>query len=313
MCSEVMVFPKEDIHVELVRKLIAGQFPQWAHLPVRRVAVDGWDNRTFRLGEELSVRLPSAASYAGQVQKEQTWLPKLAPLLPLPIPEPVAMGEPGEGYPWHWSVYRWREGEIAERAKIADLRQLAVDVAQFLAALQRIDPTGGPPPGTQNFFRGGDLAVYDGETREALNSLDSRIDTRAAREVWEVALAAKWSGLKVWVHGDVSALNLLVENGRLSAVIDFGCSCVGDPACDTVIAWTFFEGESREAFLNNLPVDESTWARGRGWALWKALITLAPNIDNDPAAAEKPRRVIEAVIGDHQRWLAEESIPPLVE
>ena len=208
MSSEVVVFPKEDINEELVRKLIAGQFPHWAHLPVRRVAVDGWDNRTFRLGEELSVRLPSAAAYAGQVQKEQRWLPRLAPLLPLSIPEPVAMGEPGEGYPWHWSVYRWREGEIAERAEIADQRQLAVDVAQFLAALQRIDPAGGPPPGTQNFFRGGDLAVYDGETREALAALEGRIDTRAAWEVWEAALAAKWSGPVVWVHGDVSALNL---------------------------------------------------------------------------------------------------------
>lgn len=311
MNSEAVVFPKEDINEELVRRLIAGQFPHWAHLPVRRVAVDGWDNRTFRLGEEFSVRLPSAAAYAEQVQKEQRWLPKLAPLLPLPIPEPVAMGKPGEGYPWHWSVYRWRKGEIAERAEVADLRPLAVDVAQFLAALQRIDPTGGPPPGTQNFFRGGNLVVYDGETREALAALEGRIDVRAAWEVWEGALRAEWHGPVVWVHGDVSASNLLVENGRLSAVIDFGCSCVGDPACDTVIAWTFFEGESRKAFFDNLPVDESTWARGRGWALWKALITLAPNIDNNPAAAEKPRRVIEAVIADHQRLRGDGSNLPL--
>ncbi len=298
MKSEVVAFPKEDINEELARKLIAGQFPHWAHLPVWRVAVDGWDNRTFRLGEELSVRLPSAAAYADQVYKERRWLPKLAPLLPLPIPEPVAMGEPGEGYPWHWSVYRWRKGEIAERAKIADLRPLAVDVAQFLAALQGIDPTGGPLPGTQNFFRGGDLAVYDSETREALAALEGRIDVRAAREVWEAALRAEWRGPVVWVHGDVSASNLLVQNDRLSAVIDFGSSCVGDPACDTVIAWTFFEGESRMAFFDHLPVDESTWARGRGWALWKALITLAPNIDSNPAAAEQPRRVVEAVIAD---------------
>ncbi len=294
-----MTYPKEAINEELVRKLIAGQYPQWAHLPVRRVVVDGWDNRTFRLGEELLARLPSAEGYKDQVQKEHYWLPRLAPLLPLPIPEPVAMGSPAEGYPWHWSVYRWREGEIAEWTGVADKVRFASDLAGFLTALERIDPAGGPPPGAHNFYRGGDLRVYDGETRAALTALEGRIDTNAAWEVWQAALAAEWHGPVVWVHGDVSALNLLMKEGRLSAVIDFGSSCVGDPACDTVIAWTFLEGKSRETFFDNLRLDEGAWARGRGWALWKALITLAPNIDVNTDAAAQPRRVLEAVIADH--------------
>ncbi|PLU75165.1 aminoglycoside phosphotransferase, partial [Sinorhizobium medicae] len=135
------------IDAVLARRLIATQFPQWADLPVRPVEFGGWDNRTFRLGKHMTVRLPSAAHYALQVEKEQEWLPRLAPSLPLPVPVPLAMGRPGEGYPWHWSVYEWRHGEIATRAQIADLSRFATTIGEFLAALQRIDAQGGPPPG----------------------------------------------------------------------------------------------------------------------------------------------------------------------
>lgn len=185
---------KLDIDTPLVRRLIAAQFPQWAELPVKPVKFGGWDNRTFHLGERMTVRLPSAASYALQVEKEQRWLPQLAPLLPLPIPVPLAMGRPDEDYPWHWSVYQWREGEIATHAPVADLTAFATTLAEFLAALQRIDADGGPPPGVHNFFRGGSLTVYDHETRWALEALEGKIDTDAARAVWEAALAATWTG-----------------------------------------------------------------------------------------------------------------------
>ena len=143
------------INVELVRRLVAAQAPQWAHLPVRSVEFDGWDNRTFRLGDEMSVRLPSAERYILQVEKEQHWLPKLSPLLPLLIPVPLKIGVPGDGYPWHWSVYRWLEGEIASVGQIDNLDQFAKTLAQFLLRLQQIDTTGGPLPGPHNFFRGG--------------------------------------------------------------------------------------------------------------------------------------------------------------
>ena len=286
------------IEAALVRRLVATQFPQWAALPINPVACDGWDNRTFHLGAHMKLRLPSAERYVAQVEKEYRWLPKLAPLLPLPIPVPLAMGVPAEFYPWPWSVYLWLAGETAATARIADLRRFAVAVAQFLAALQRIDTADGPPPGPHNFFRGGPLTVYDAETRQAIASLGGEIDAGAATAAWDTALAAAWRGPSVWVHGDVAAGNLLVEDGCLSAVIDFGTSGVGDPACDLTIAWTLFEGESRKAFRAALPLDSGTWARGRGWALWKALITLAGPLHTDPVEAAKARRVIEQVLAE---------------
>ena len=300
MPSANMPAAKADIDVSLVGRLVTAQFPQWADLLLKLVEFDGWDNRTFRLGEDMTVRLPSAEAYTGQVEKEHRWLPRLAPLLPLPIPVPLAMGIPADGYPWHWSVYRWLEGENATIERIADLHQFATALAQFLAALQRIDPAGGPPPGQHNFFRGAPLAIYDTETRDAIASLNGKIDTDAVTAAWEAALQATWHGPPVWLHGDVSAANLLVKRGRLSAVIDFGCSGVGDPACDLTIVWTLFSGESREAFCAALPVDGATWARGRGWALWKGLITLAEHINTNPLEAEKARRAIDKVLADHK-------------
>ena len=296
---------REDINVDLVRRLVSAQFPQWADLPVRPVEFAGWDNKTFRLGEEMSVRLPSAEGYVAQVEKEHRWLPRLAPsLLPVQIPVPLAMGVPSEGHPWKWSVYRWLGGEVATLESIADLREFAGAVAGFLTALQRIDTTGGPAAGPHSFYRGGPLTVYDDQSRRSIAALAGRIDTSAAAEVWEVALDATWHGPPVWVHGDVAVGNLLVKDGRLSAVIDFGCSAVGDPACDLVIAWTLLAGESREAFRAGVPADGAAWARGRGWALWKALITLAEYIHTDPLRAEEARRVIDEVLGDHFKFLA---------
>lgn len=289
------------IDVVLVRTLVASQFPRWADLPIAPVEFGGWDNRTFHLGEEMMVRLPSAAWYSEQVEKEQRWLPRLAPRLPLPIPVPLAKGQPGDGYPWKWSIYRWIDGEAATIARIADLPEFAATLARFLVALQGVDAASGPPPGPHNFWRGGPLTVYDGETRQAIAALEGKIDTDTAREVWDAALAASWRGAPVWVHGDVAAGNLLVEDGQLSSVIDFGNSGVGDPACDLAIAWTLFEGESREAFRSALPLDAATWARGRGWTLWKALITLAARPGTNPLAAEESRRVLHEVLADHRR------------
>ena len=290
-----------DIDVALVQRLLAAQFPYWADLPVTPAVPQGWDNRTFRLGERMTVRLPSAERYVAQVEKEHRWLPRLAPQLPLPIPVPLGRGVPADGYPWPWSVYRWIEGETVTIGRIADQSQFATDLARFLVALQRIHTTNGPPPGPHNFFRGGPLTVYDSETRQALAALNGRIDTRAARAVWETALEATWHGQPVWFHGDVAWGNLLVDEGRLSAVIDFGTSGVGDPSCDLAISWTLFGRESREAFRAVLQPDDATWARDRGWTLWKALITLAGHADPGLHEPREPRRVVEEVLADYDR------------
>jgi aminoglycoside phosphotransferase (APT) family kinase protein len=297
---------KAAITPQLVSRLVAAQFPQWADLPVTPVELDGWDNTTFRLGEELALRLPSADAYVQQVDKEHRWLPVLAPQLPLAIPRPLAKGVPGSGFPRPWSVYRWLPGEHTTMDRVDDLARFATDLADFLAALYAADPGEGPAPGEHNFHRGGPLTVYDGQTRAAISTLKHEIDAGAATEAWEAALAATWRGPPVWVHGDVAASNLLVADGRLSAVVDFGCSAVGDPACDTVIAWTFLFGESRQLFRDRLPVDEGTWARGRGWALWKALITLVKALaagegETDPASRRfgwrlSSRQVIDEVL-----------------
>jgi aminoglycoside phosphotransferase (APT) family kinase protein len=266
---------KAAITPRLVSGLVAMQFPRWAHLPVAAVDLDGHDNTTFRLGHEFSVRLPSADSYVPQVDKEHRWLPFLAPFLPLPIPEPVARGVPALGFPWPWSVYRWRPGEPATAERVHNETRFAIDLAGFLAALYAIDPTGGPAAGAHSFLRGGPLAPLDGDVRQAIATLADELDADTATAVWAAALATDLERPAVWVHGDITNSNLLVMNGQLSAVLDFGCSAVGDPACDLAIAWTFFVGESRRAFRDALALDEGTWARGRGWALWKALITHA--------------------------------------
>ena len=280
----------------LVRRLVGRQFPMWAELPIVPVVPGGRDNRTFRLGDNMLVRLPSASEYAAQVEKEQCWLPRLAPSLPLSIPTPLATGQPAEGYPWKWSVYRWLGGEPL--ANNADLCEGASSLAQFLTALQRIDSAGGPSAGPHNFYRGGALTIYDAQTRQALAALGSRIDADAATKVWETALASEWRGAPKWVHGDIAAGNLLVNAGRLRTVIDFGELGLGDVACDLAIAWTHFEVESREVFRESLPLDSGTWARGRGWALWKALIVAAALVEATVSEQLQAMATIDQVLAD---------------
>ena len=294
---------KVRIDVTLVQQLIAMQFPEWAHLRINSVIFDGWDNRTFHLGNNMLVRLPSGEEYAGKVAKEQHWLPKLAPKLPLPIPTPLAMGAPAAGYPWPWSIYRWIEGNTAAVAPVNDMTQFAVDLAAFLVALQRIDVTNGPVAGEHNFYRGGLLAVYDAETKLAIIKLGDLIDVDLVTTVWHAALASTWLHPAVWVHGDIAVGNLLVNQGQLSAVIDFGGLAIGDPACDLVIAWTWFSEESTIAFRAALNLDEATWARARGWALWKALIVCAALPGTNSAEREKSWQTLEAVLHDHQRYV----------
>ncbi|WP_026257428.1 aminoglycoside phosphotransferase family protein [Actinopolymorpha alba] len=287
--------------VELVQRLVAAQFPQWAGLPVRPVENEGWDNRTFHLGSEMSVRLPSASEYALAVDKEHRWLPILGPRLPLSVPVPLAKGTPGEGYPHAWSVYRWLSGEPASLANIADLTEFGITLAGFLAALQQADPTDGPVPGRHNWFRGGPLATYDKQTQGALETLDGHLRTDLAREIWHTALQAAWDRRPVWFHGDVTQGNLLVKDGVLVAVIDFGTCGVGDPACDLAIAWTLLSAESRKAFRDRLSVDSATWARGRGWALWKALAACAGALDTGDSPPADATYTLNQIFAEYEQ------------
>jgi aminoglycoside phosphotransferase (APT) family kinase protein len=255
----------------LVRRLLAAQFPHWADFPIKPVFPAGTDNAIYRLGDDLAVRLPRIHWAAGQPEKEHEWLPKLAPLLPLPIPVPLALGAPGEGYPWHWSVCPWLKGETASLDRVADARQLADDLAQFVAALRRIDPTGGPAAS-----RGGPLAPLADEVREVIVSLRRKLDANAVTAVWKAALEAPhWAGPPMWTHGDLDPRNLLVTHGRLSGVIDLSGLGVGDPACDVAAAWKVLPAEVRDIFRDALSVDEATWARSRGWVVTQAVMILS--------------------------------------
>lgn len=299
-----------EVHTDvfLVRRLLAAQFPQWAELAIEPVSSAGTDNALYRLGEDLAVRLPRIHWAVDDVEKEQRWLPKLAPHLSLAVPVPLAQGAPGEGYPWTWSIYRWIEGENAIVTRFTDPCQAASDLAQFVFALQSIDATGGPPPGEHNSYRGAPLAQRDAPTRAAIaaladlqgtDGLAGSLDLDAVTAAWEAALRAPaWDGPPVWIHGDLLPGNLLVREGRLSGVIDFGCLAVGEPAMDLTPAWTLFSGQAREAYRAALAVDDASWARGRGWALSFGLIALPYYHTTNPTLARVYRTAIDQVIAD---------------
>lgn len=289
-----------DIDPDLARRLVASQFPRWADLPLEALRFGGTDNVIYRLGHDKSVRLPRRAPSTGQLEKERRWLPVLAPVLPLAIPVPLAIGEPGEGYPFVWSVYTWLEGELPLVEPIADLRQAAADLAKFVAALQRVDPTDGPPPGPHNAYRGVPLALRDEFTRESIAALGDAIDARAVSDVWEAALRAPdWDRAPVWIHGDLDARNVLVEQGRLSGVIDFGCLGVGDPATDVMVVWKLLSPETRNDFRAALAIDDATWARSRGWAVSQAVTALAYyTLETNAVLVREARLWLAAALAD---------------
>lgn len=303
MCAKMHV-DEAEIDQPLVERLIATQFPQWATLPIRPVRSAGTDNAMYRLGDEMAVRLPRTVRVTPQMEKEHRWLPTFAPHLPLDIPLPLAKGEPGEGYPWHWAVYRWLEGENITLETLADPHHAARDLAQFLRVLQQLDTIGGPLPGDHNFGRGIALAARDGATRRAIGELGelNEIDVALVTAVWEASLNAPvWDAPGVWIHGDLSPGNLLAQAGRISAVIDFGGLAVGDPACDLLVAWNLLDAESRATLRTALGVDDATWLRGRGWALSVALIALPYYLKTNPVIVATSRRVLAEVLTDYAR------------
>lgn len=287
-----------DIDARLVRNLLERQHPAWAHLPLQRVPSSGTDNALFRLGPSMVVRMPRIEWAVDAVSLEFEWLPRLAPHLPLDIPRPRSLGEPGAGYPWPWAIYEWLDGEDA-RGGIADVIQAAGDIADFLMALRTIDTAGAPVP--EPGRRGNSLRFVDEQTRRSLAACAGLIDAAAGATAWEEALAApEWDGPGMWFHGDVAGGNLLVSEGRLSAVIDFALMGVGDPACDLAVAWELLDSPARGVFRSAVGADDASWARGRGWALCTALWALPYYLDTNPVMVAQSRRKVAAVLGDHE-------------
>jgi aminoglycoside phosphotransferase (APT) family kinase protein len=235
-----------------------------------------------------------------QLEKERRWLPRLAPRLPLAVPVPLAAGEPGHGYPFEWAVYRWLAGEPATHAPVGDLARAALDLAGFVTALQRLDSAAGPRPGRHNSFRGEPLAARDEAARAAIAALAREIDDAAATTVWEAALAApEWRRRPVWIHGDLDARNVLVVDGKIGAVIDFGTLGIGDPACDVMVAWKMLSAETRGLFRDALAADGATWARARGWTLSQAVMALAYyTLETNPVLVREARRWLSEVLAD---------------
>ena len=265
-----------NISLSLVRGLITNQFSEYAELPIEPVEKQGHDNRTFRLGQDMLVRMPSAEEYEEKVAIEQKLLPLLQPHLTIDIPVPVAMGQPSNDYPFPFSIYRWVEGISANLVKIddIDLNVIAAQLATFLKELQSIYSLNGPVPGQHNWWRGDHISVYDKGARKQVHKLSGVINIDKAMKLWEQACDTRWNKTPVWIHGDFASGNILMKDGKLNGIIDFGGMAIGDPACDLVLAWTFLRGQSREIFKEILNIDSDTWLRAKAWCLWKATYEL---------------------------------------
>ena len=282
-----------DIDAELVGRLVAAQFPQLTGLPIREVQSAGTVNAIYRLGDHLCARLPRVRSWAPDLDKEWHWLPKLAPRLPLRIPEPVGKGHAGSSYPFSWAIYRWIDGQPYADELVEDEHHAAADLAQFVLQLRRIAPDGAPRGGRKP------LRELDAVTRAAISSARGAIDSDAATAAWERALQAPaWSGTPVWIHTDLLRPNLLVRDGRLRAVLDFGGAGVGDPAADVIAAWSVFNQIGRGVFRRALQVDDGTWDRARGFALHQAALIIPYYAETNPGFVAPATRTVNEILTD---------------
>lgn len=285
-----------DIDPELVRRLLAAQFPQLTDLPIREVEATGTVNAIYRLGDHLYARLPRVQGWAQDLDKEWQWLPRLAPHLSLQIPEPFAHGHPESSYPFAWAIYRWIDGQPYADALVDDEREAARELAQFVAELRRVAPVGAPRGGRRP------LRELDAVTRAAIRSAADAIDSDAATAAWELALQAPaWNGTPVWIHTDLLRSNVLVRDGRLRAVIDFGGAGVGDPAADVIAAWSVLGPTGRGVFRDALDVDDGTWERARGFALHQAALIIPYYRETNPGFVAPAKRTVEEILADIDR------------
>ena len=297
---------KIEISILNVNNLIKEQFQEYSHLEIKPVETSGWDNKTFKLGESISIRLPSAECYINQVNKEQKWLPILKQHLSIPISEPIKMGLPSSDYPWNWSIYKWINGKSANIYNFNEncLNKIALELANFLNELHTIDISldlnNELTAGDHNFHRGGSLEFYNNEFINNITNLKNNnfdIDYEKINIIWQKAISSKWNNKSVFIHGDLSSGNIIIENNNLKGIIDFGQLGIGDPACDLVISWTFLDNESRKIFKLNLNnIDADTWIRAYGWCIWKSIITINSIDDKNSIKVIEQKNIIDNIL-----------------
>ena len=286
-----------NIDLDLVKKLIKEQFPIYKNLEIKEVDIQGHDNRSFILGSDKIIRIPSSKDYAEKVDIEQKYLPLLAKNLKVKISKPLKLGKPNCNYPFYWSIYAYIEGKSLNfiDKNILNLELIAEQLAGFIKELHSIDIVDSIEAGKHNFYRGGNPVIYDQEVRNAVKNLENYIDGELVTDIWEKAIDSEWDKEKVWIHGDLEIGNILIEKEKIAAIIDFGGMAVGDPACDLVMAWTFFDIKSRKIFKKVLNLDSETWQRAKGWCLWKALITAEKTADKNSKEFFKQMEIIETL------------------
>jgi aminoglycoside phosphotransferase (APT) family kinase protein len=287
------------IDVDLVRRLLLEQHPDLADLPLTQIG-EGWDNAVFRLGDELAIRLPRRSATAALMQNEQRWLPTLAPRLPLPVPTPVRVGRPGSGFPWAWSIVRWFPGVASFIAPPLDLRATAIALGGFLRALHQPAPAEAP----QNPWRSIPLDARTARLHEHLDQLHDTVNRERILALWDrLVVTPRWPGPPLWIHGDLHPGNLLLADGRLTAVLDFGDLTSGDPATDLSVMWMLLPPEHRQTLFTSAgrsrsnERDEEVWRRARGWALALGVAYLAHAADDDPLA-ELARKTLESALSN---------------
>ena len=293
MAAQNMPAAEIDIDAGLVRRLLADQHPDLAGLPLSPVA-NGWDNAIFRLGDDLAVRLPRRRAGADLVVNEQRWLPELAPRLPLPVPVPVRVGQPSDDYPWSWTVVAWFEGAVAADAALVDPTVEARRLGRFVDALHTQAPSDAP---FNPFSRGQPIAELRPRVVDSIERLGDSIDVGAVAGRFDrLTDVDDWQEPPVWLHGDLHSANVVVREGRIRAVIDFGDITSGDPAVDLAIGWMLFDETALGVFRSSAgTVDDATWSRAQAWALHFALLYLLHSADN-PRFGRMGAQLLERIV-----------------
>ena len=290
---------KKLIDENLVKNLIESGFPKYSNLSITPVKQQGHDNRTFHLGNEMLIRVPSSKRYAKKVSKEQEWLPKISPNVSFKIPKPIHIGKPSKDYPYNWSIYEWIPGEslnLLPKDKV-NLEEVAKKLAKFIKELHKIDVSGAPKAGKSTFYRGCSPKFYDDDTRNYLDKLRNIIDYPKALKIWENAINSEWEKNPVWIHGDLAIGNILIKDNKVNAIIDFSGMAIGDPACDIVLYWNLFDKGSKDIFRSELDLDKDTWNRARGWALWKASFEIINSENKSSDSYISWVKIIQNIIG----------------